>query len=170
MLAEGFRQVSPEDKQLVPILTGLFAEYSARYGDYFSRHNEVELTEWYLPPQGLFLQLEQQGEIIATGAFKPYDDKTAEVKRIWTRRDLRGQGIAARVMRQLERSAWAAGYQYIYLSTGFRQPEAVALYRSLGYQPHFDLSRDFEEYGQPPFDGRLRFTKALNFSATQDVA
>lgn len=170
MLAEGFRQVSPEDKHLEPILTGLFAEYSARYGDYFSRHNEVELAQWYLPPQGLFLQLEQDGEIIATGAFKPYDATTAEVKRIWTRQELRGQGIAARVMRQLERSAWQAGYRHIYLTTGFRQPEAVALYRSLGYQPQFDVSRDFEEYGHPPYDGRLRFTKTLNFTAERDVA
>lgn len=170
MLATGFRQVSPEDKHLEPILAGLFAEYSARYGDYFSHLDEVELTEWYLPPVGIFLQLEQAGEIIATGAFKPFDTQTAEVKRIWTRRDLRGKGIAGKMMRQLERSALAAGYQQIYLTTGFRQPEAVALYRSLGYQPHFDVERDFEEYGLPPYDGRLRFTKSLRHAAKRDVA
>ncbi len=170
MLASGFRQVSPEDEQLQPILTGLFAEYSARYGDYFSRHHEVELTEWYLPPKGIFLQYEQQGEIIGTGAFKPFDAKTAEVKRIWTRRELRGQGIAGKVMHQLEQCALALGYQQIYLTTGFRQPEAVALYRSLGYHPHFDVNRDLEEYGQPPFDGRLRFTKSLAIAEKRHVA
>jgi hypothetical protein len=31
-----FREVSPEAAELQPILTGLFGEYAARYGDYFS--------------------------------------------------------------------------------------------------------------------------------------
>ena len=48
-----FREVSPEAAELQPILTGLFGEYAARYGDYFARQKEQELTEWYLPPQGL---------------------------------------------------------------------------------------------------------------------
>jgi len=37
----------------------------------------------------------------------------------------------------------------------------VRLYLSQGYAPQFDLDRDPEEYSQPPFDGRLRFTKTL---------
>ncbi|HEM0956333.1 TPA: GNAT family N-acetyltransferase, partial [Klebsiella pneumoniae] len=49
--------------------------------------------------------------------------------------------------------------------TGFRQPEAVKLYLSQGYEAQFDLTRDPEEYSQPPYDGRLRFTKALVVSA-----
>ncbi|MRS15878.1 GNAT family N-acetyltransferase [Enterobacteriaceae bacterium RIT691] len=160
-MTERFRDVSPEDAELEPILDGLFAEYAARYGDYFSRDAEVEKTEWYLAPQGLFIVLERDGEIIATGAYKPYDDRTAEIKRIWTDRKLRQQGLAARVVAELERRARLAGYRQMYLTTGFRQPEAVRLYLSQGYQPQFDIHRDPEEYSRPPFDGRLRFTKAL---------
>ena len=38
--------------------------------------------------------------------------------------------------------------------------------RGLGwYEAQFDLARDPEEYSQPPYDGRLRFTKALAVSA-----
>lgn len=120
-MSERFRDVSPEDAELQPIIEGLFGEYAARYGDYFSKDAEVELTEWYLAPQGL----------------------------------------AGRVVQELERRAVLAGYSQIYLTTGFRQPEAVRLYLSQGYQPQFDLNRDPEEYSQPPFDGRLRFTKTL---------
>ncbi len=156
-----FREVSPEAPELQPILTGLFAEYSARYGDYFSRHQEVELTEWYLPPKGLFIVLEKEGEIIAMGAYKPYDEQTAELKRIWTRADLRRQGLALVIVKELERRARRAGYQRLYLTTGFRQPEAVRLYSGHGYLPLFDLSGDLERYGQPPYDGRLRFTKVI---------
>ena len=164
-MREQFRDVSPEDADLQPIIEGLFGEYAARYGDYFSKDAEVELTEWYLAPQGLFIVLERDGEIIATGAYKPFDEHTAEIKRIWTNKTLRQQGLAARVVQELERRAVLAGYSRIYLTTGFRQPEAVRLYLSQGYEAQFDLTRDPEEYSQPPYDGRLRFTKALAVSA-----
>ncbi|MGD9427293.1 GNAT family N-acetyltransferase [Pantoea sp. NSTU24] len=164
-----FREVSPEAPELQPILSGLFGEYSARYGDFFSRRNELELelTEWYLPPQGLFIVLERDGEIIAMGAYKPYDTRTAELKRIWTRSDLRRQGLALVVLQELERRALQAGYQRLFLTTGFRQPEAVRLYTGHGYQPQCDLSGDLERYGQPPHDGRLRFIKVIG---VHDVA
>ncbi|WP_292986228.1 GNAT family N-acetyltransferase [Pantoea sp.] len=156
-----FREVSPDAPELQPILSGLFGEYSARYGDYFARHKEQELTEWYLPPQGLFIVLERDDEIIAMGAYKPYDSQTAELKRIWTRSDLRRQGLALVVLQALEQRALKAGYQRLFLTTGFRQPEAVRLYTGHGYQPQFDLSGDLERYGQPPHDGRLRFIKVI---------
>jgi GNAT superfamily N-acetyltransferase len=156
-----FRDVSPDAPALQPILGGLFDEYSARYGDYFARHKEQELTEWYLPPQGLFIVLERDGEIIAMAAYKPCDPQTAELKRIWTRSDLRRQGLALVVLQELERRALQAGYQRLFLTTGFRQPEAVRLNTGHGYQPHFDLSGDLERYGQPPHDGRLRFSKVI---------
>nr|WP_233608917.1 GNAT family N-acetyltransferase [Citrobacter sp. FDAARGOS_156] len=154
----------------MPILSGLFGEYAARYGDYFSRDAEVELTEWYLAPLGIFVVLERNGEIIATGAYKPYDKDTAEIKRIWTKSNLRKQGLAAYVVQELERRALLAGYSRIYLTTGFRQPEAVRLYLSQGYDPQFDTTRNPEEYSQPPFDGRLRFTKLLTIAGQAKIA
>jgi GNAT superfamily N-acetyltransferase len=160
-MSEQFRDVSPEAPELQPIITGLFGEYEARYGDYFSRDVEVELTEWYLAPQGLFIVLERDGEIIATGAYKPFDEHTAELKRIWTHSGLRRQGLAGRIVRELERRALLAGYSRVYLTTGFRQPEAVRLYLGQGYEPQFDIHRNPEEYSVEPYDGRLRFSKPL---------
>ena len=119
---------------------------------------------------GYTAALVEDGEIIATGAYKPFDEHTAEIKRIWTNKTLRQQGLAARVVQELERRAVLAGYSRIYLTTGFRQPEAVRLYLSQGYQPQFDLNRDPEEYSQPPFDGRLRFTKTLIREALSKTA
>lgn len=161
-MRERFRDVPMDAPELQPIIEGLFGEYAARYGDYFSKDAEVELNDWYLPPQGLFLVLERDGEIIATGAYKPFDAQTAEIKRIWTQRTLRQQGLAGRMMQTLEQRASLAGYRRIFLTTGFRQPEAVKLYLSLGYEAHFDLHRDPEEYNLPPYDGRLRFSKTLD--------
>lgn len=170
MSYEQFRQLSPEAPELAPIIDGLFGEYSARYGDFFARDAEVELTEWYLSPRGMFVVLERDGDIIAMGAYKALDAETAELKRIWTRSDLRRQGLALKVLVELERRALLAGYRQVYLTTGFRQPEAVRLYLSHGYQPQFDTRRDPEEYSLPPHDGRLRFTKSLHQTADAGAA
>ncbi|HBC81403.1 MAG TPA: GNAT family N-acetyltransferase, partial [Escherichia sp.] len=116
-MRERFRDVPMDAPELQPIIEGLFGEYAARYGDYFSKDAEVELNEWYLPPQGLFLVLERDGEIIATGAYKPFDEQTAEIKRIWTQRTLRQQGLAGRMMQALEQRASLAGYRRIFLTT-----------------------------------------------------
>jgi len=104
-MRERFRDVPMDAPELQPIIEGLFGEYAARYGDYFAKDAEVELNEWYLPPQGLFLVLERDGEIIATGAYKPFDAQTAEIKRIWTQRTLRQKGLAGRMMQALEQRA-----------------------------------------------------------------
>jgi len=170
MSQQFFRDVSPEALELQPILTGLFAFYESRYGDFFRNNQEVEKTEWYLPPRGLFIVLERDGEIIAMGAYKPFDNETAELKRIWTRGDLRRQGLALLVVQELERRALRAGYRRLYLTTGFRQPEAVRLYSGFGYQPQFDLSGDLERYGQPPYDGRLRFTKVIDVNSVAQAS
>lgn len=118
---------------------------------------------------GLFIVLERDGKIIATGAYKPFDERTAEIKRIWTDKACVSRACGARGA-GAERRAVLAGYSQIYLTTGFRQPEAVRLYLSQGYQPQFDLNRDPEEYSQPPFDGRLRFTKTLFREALSKTA
>jgi len=170
MSQQHFREVSPEAPELQPILAGLFGEYAARYGDYFTSQKEVELTEWYLPPHGLFIVLERDGEIIAMGAYKPYDEQTAELKRIWTRRDLRRQGLALVMVKELERRALRAGYQRLFLTTGFRQPEAVRLYTGHGYQPQCDISGDLERYGLPPHDGRLRFFKVIDVQSVAQAS
>ena len=47
-------------------------------------------------------------------------------------------------MAELEAEAARRGIQTIVLTTGARQPEAVALYLSLGYSPLFDLDDDWE--------------------------
>jgi len=56
-----------------------------------------------------------------------------EVKRMFVRPALRGQGIAARMMSFLENQARERGCFQLLLETGIKQPEAIALYRRLGY-------------------------------------
>lgn len=148
---------SPADNRARPLLDALAIEYDTRYGTYFSPEGAAaEMSRYpaalFAPPDGAFILVIRDGETIGGGAFMRYDDETAEFKRIWTRADLRRRGLARRILAALEERAARQGYQRIYLTTGFRQPEATGLYLNTGYIALFDTTVDPETYGKLPFE------------------
>ncbi|MGV6874375.1 GNAT family N-acetyltransferase [Pseudochelatococcus sp. B33] len=155
-MADIIIHTSPADERARPLVEALAAEYEALYGDYFKTEDGLTEMERYppelfAPPAGNFLLLERDGTVIAGGAFKRYDDETAELKRIWTEATLRRQGIARRIVTELEWQAARQGYTRLYLTTGFRQLGAARLYLTSGYTPLFDTSVDPEIYKSLPF-------------------
>jgi GNAT superfamily N-acetyltransferase len=152
----------PTDPRAQPLIDDLARDYDERYGLNDGVPSSFELyrypAELFSPEEGgAFLLVIRDGIVVAGGAFKRVDDATAEVKRVWTNPQFRRQGLARVVMAELEREAAARGYSVVELTTGARQPEALALYLSLGYEPRFDLDSDFEEIGY------LGFAKPLGF-------
>lgn len=159
------------DPRAHTMLAELTAEYDRRYGDFFNREGAaVEINRYppeaFAAPHGNFLLLQHQGDIVAGGAFKRYDEQTAEFKRIWTHSQHRRQGWASRVLQALEAQAWQQGYSRIYLTTGCRQPEAVGLYLSHGYQRLFDPAADLEALRTLPFEKWLSPVSATTSSST----
>lgn len=71
---------------------------------------------------------------VACGAFKYYEEGVAEVKRVFVRKEFRGQGISKLVMQQLEEKAREQGFDSLILETGKPLAAAIGLYSSLGYQ------------------------------------
>ncbi|UZN02645.1 GNAT family N-acetyltransferase [Cellulomonas sp. S1-8] len=59
----------------------------------------------------------------------------AELKRLYVAPAARGLGTARRLVGLVEDDARAQGAARVVLDTGIRQPEAIALYRRLGYRP-----------------------------------
>lgn len=62
------------------------------------------------------------------------------------------------MLQELEEQAARQGYRKVFLTTGFRQPEAVGLYLSHGYTALFDLEADPETVAHLPFEKHLRAT------------
>lgn len=159
-MSDTFVYTSPLDPLAKPLLDDLTREYDSRYGTFFSSAGAAEEINRYpahafQPPFGNFLLLLRNGAPISGGAFKFYDENTAEFKRIWTHPDYRRQGLARRVLVELEAQAARQGYQRIYLTTGFRQPEAVGLYLQNGYTALFDPAVDPEVHRTLPFEKHL---------------
>ena len=72
-------------------------------------------------------------EAVGCGAIKEHDANSMEVKRMYVAPDTRGMGIAAKILRELEKWTSELNYSSCVLETGKRQPEAIALYEKNGY-------------------------------------
>ena len=69
----------------------------------------------------------------ACGAFKKFSDSTVEIKRMYVVENLRGKGIAQKVLAELEKWAGELNFSSCILETGKKQPEAIRLYQKAGY-------------------------------------
>lgn len=146
-MTDQFLYTSPTAEIALPLVEQLTHEYQSRYGDFFEEGGaSVEMNRYpperFAAPDGAFVLLLRDGVPIAGGAFMRYDEVTAEFKRVWTDAEHRRQGLARRVLVELEAQAIRQGYAKVYLTTGFRQPEARHLYLNNGYSALFDLDAD----------------------------
>jgi GNAT superfamily N-acetyltransferase len=131
-----FVPVAQDDPLAEPLLAELAVEYATRYGA-----TEQAVARWlrgypadeFAPPRGGLLIGLLNDRPVTGGAFRRFDDSTAELKRIWTDSRHRRQGYARALLVELEAEITARGYTAVYLTTGDRQPEAEALYLSTGY-------------------------------------
>lgn len=78
---------------------------------------------------------------VACASFKAYDQYIAEVKRVFVRKEYRGQGLSKQIMSTLEERAKAKGFSKLILETGVPLIEAMSLYYKIGY-------KRIENYGQ----------------------
>jgi GNAT superfamily N-acetyltransferase len=132
-----FVAVGQGDPLAEPLLAELAVEYATRYGGttdgVASWLRGYPAEEFEAPGGGMLIGL-VDGVPVTGGAFRRFDAETAELKRIWTHGSHRRLGYAKVLLDELEAAIAARGYRRVYLTTGDRQPEAEALYRSTGYR------------------------------------
>jgi putative acetyltransferase len=76
------------------------------------------------------------------GAVKNYKPDTMEVKRMFVKPAFRRKGIAREILSELEKWTAELGCNYCILETTKRQPSAVALYLTSGY----DIIPNYDQY------------------------
>jgi putative acetyltransferase len=117
----------PDFNQLVHQLN---ADLSARYGDLqkeYDQYNNVEAIDTAVV---LYVDSIPAG----CGCFKNYSTDTVEIKRMFVEASFRGKGLSKVILQALEKWAAEKGYKKAVLETADKQPEAIGLYRTLGYE------------------------------------
>ena len=82
---------------------------------------------------GVFLIACDGERPVACGAIRPLSDTVGELKRMFVRPEARGRGVAAAMLRELERVAVQRGWTTLRLETGTAQLAAIRLYERAGY-------------------------------------
>ena len=92
---------------------------------------------------------------IGCGAFKEYDQKKVEIKRMFVRPEYRGLGIGLNILKELELWASELNYSECILETGKNQPEAIRLYQKAGYA----IIKNYGQYEN--IENSICMTKAI---------
>jgi len=138
----------PDFIKLVRLLDSELAVFDGEEYPFYHQFNQIDKIKHAVVAY-------DGNQALSIGAIRHYSDEEVEIKRMYTRGDSRGRGLATKVLEELENWAGELGYKACILETGKRQEAAVALYQIRGYT-------SMPNYG--PFigmDNSLCYTKTL---------
>ncbi|MBK8848148.1 MAG: GNAT family N-acetyltransferase [Bacteroidetes bacterium] len=118
-------RTTSSNSDFIELVKALDIELAIRDGadhEFFAQFNKIDhlnhvvVAYWESKPAGC-------------GAFKPYQDGVAEIKRMFVYPDFRNKGIASAVLNNLSIWSKECGFKKLILETGINQPEAIQLYQ-----------------------------------------
>lgn len=112
-----------------------YAELAERFETGFDPAQSISAkADELTAPAGVLLVARLRQEPVGCAALKLHSDTPGEVKRMWVAPRARGLGLGRRLLQELECHAREAGTTALRLETNRALSEAIALYRSAGYQ------------------------------------
>ena len=133
--------VDPTDPRARWCLDEYFAELGRRFeGGFEPGRSLATPAEDLRPPRGAVLLASVRDEPVGSAMLLFEPGGTALVKRMWVAPAVRGLGVGRRLLADLEARSAATGAHTIRLETNRVLTEAIALYRSTGYDevPRFN--------------------------------
>lgn len=117
---------------VAPLVLALDAELSERYGG----GDDVHISPAdFDAADAVLLAGAVDGRDVALGGVRRLSDGVAELKRMYVDPSVRGRGLSRALLQALLAFARDAGYREVWLETGTKRPEAMALYESAGFEP-----------------------------------
>ncbi|KAF0114042.1 MAG: transcriptional regulator MarR family [Rhodobacteraceae bacterium] len=140
--------ISPEDPESPAAKASLrayFALLAERIPGIDATHVPDPDPEAYAfrPPKGIFLIARDGDTVLGCVSLKTVEPGLGEVKRLWVAPEARGQGLARRLMAEVESFARSAGLTHLRLDTNNALTEAIALYRTSGWTPTAPFTKAF---------------------------
>lgn len=144
--------------------SGALSVFHAALDELGRRYGSLEDSEHLhadelLPPYGTFLVARRGGHLVGGAGLRTIARPAlhlGEVKRLWVRPDQRRAGAGAALMVAVEDRARSLGFVRLFLETGPKQPEALALYERCAWS----RVASFPD-GAFSYPSAQRFTKQL---------
>lgn len=125
-----FIRTNSENESFQKLVTELDSDLRIRDGEehsFYSQFNKIDKIKYAIVAF-------DAATPVGCGAIKEYAPGTMEVKRMFVLLNMRGQGIASLILKELEKWAIELNCNKCVLETGKRQPEAIGLYKKNGYR------------------------------------
>lgn len=132
------RDWQPGDRETAAeVICAVLMEYGLAWEPQGADQDVLNVEASYLERHGEFWVIEQQGNLVGTGAYYPIHrgNKAVEIRKMYLRPEVRRQGLGRFLLRQLETAIAARGFAEIWVETASALKEAVMLYETSGYQP-----------------------------------
>ncbi|MEP6699290.1 MAG: GNAT family N-acetyltransferase [Verrucomicrobiota bacterium] len=124
-------RVDPRGEAALRLSELSWAELNGLYRDI--DHDEFLAID-FASARSAFVIANVNGAVAGCGAIRPLQDNVAEVRRMFVEPKMRQLGIGRKIMSALEEIARELKYDALQLETGLRQPPAIRLYESAGYE------------------------------------
>lgn len=139
----------PED---LGIVQTIFREYAEDLGfDLGFQNFDQELASLpgkYCAPKGCLLLAWHEQQVVGCVAFRPIDDHTCEMKRLFVKPGLRSLKLGRQLVESICHQAREQGYRKMLLDTLPSMKAAIKIYESFGFKP-------VEPYVFNPFEGAM---------------
>lgn len=100
----------------------------------------------YAQPAGRLLLAYSNGDLAGCVAFRPIDEDTCEIKRLFVRDRFQGHGLGRMLLEKLIDEARISGYKKMRLDSWIpRMGKAIGMYRSHGFY-------EIEPYNENPYE------------------
>jgi len=114
-------------KNLVASLDAELAEMDGSEHAFYDQFNKIDSLDHVIV-------VYKNNMAVGCGALKKFDETIMEIKRMYTKVEYRGQGVASSVLLALEKWAEEMSMKKCVLETGQKQPQAISLYLKNGYK------------------------------------
>ncbi|MEW6498164.1 MAG: GNAT family N-acetyltransferase [Cyanobacteriota bacterium] len=132
------RPWTPRDREkAAAIIRDSLMEYGLPWEPSGADRDVLEVETFYTAVGGEFWVIEQQGQVVGTGAYYPVErgDNAVEIRKMYLSPTVRGKGLGKFLLQQLEDAITNRGFQEIWIETASVLKEAVKLYENKGYIP-----------------------------------
>ncbi len=134
----------PQNSDALALLREAAIEARALYPELFNDPDVPFPTNPPTPRRGIYLLVYDGDKPVGSGALRPIDEATVEIRRMYVLQEYRRHGVARMILEGLEQEAAKLKYSVMRLETGNRQSAAMRLYESYGFRqiPPFGLYVD----------------------------
>jgi putative acetyltransferase len=132
------RDWQPSDRTAAAaLIQSVLAEYGLGSEPEGADRDVLQVEEAYWATGGEFWVVERQNQLVGTAGYYPIarGNRAVEIRKMYLRPEVRGQGLGRYLLHQLEQAIAAKGFEQIWIETASVLREAVQLYEMNGYQP-----------------------------------